>query len=194
MRIGIDIDGVLTDIERFMIDYGSKYFFDNNIPVNLNPGFYDDVKMLNCTEGQAVDFWRKYIIYYFTEYSPRDFASQIIKKLKDEGHEIYIITSRNEYGVPTEYNGKIKELTEQWLKENDILYDKIIYSEGSKLPYCIGNYIELMIDDYSKVIKEVSNKIPVICYNCFYNADVEGENITRAYSWYDVYSKIKAMK
>ena len=194
MRIGIDIDGVLTDIERFMIDYGSKFFIDNNIPLNIKPGFYDDVKMLNCTEEQAVDFWREYIIYYFSEYRARDFAAQIIKRLKKEGHEIYIITGRNEYGVPAEYTGKIKEITEQWLKENDILYDKIIYTEGSKLPYCIGNYIEVLIDDWSKVLKEVSTQIPTICFNCYYNTDAEGKNITRAYSWYDVYDKIKAMK
>lgn len=27
MKIGIDIDGVLTDIERWQLDYGSKYFY-----------------------------------------------------------------------------------------------------------------------------------------------------------------------
>ena len=194
MRIGIDIDGVLTDIERFMIDYGSKFFIEKNLPLKLSPGFYDDVKILNCTEEQAVEFWEEYIIYYFTEYKPRDFSAQIIKKLKEEGHEIYIITGRNEYGVPREYIGKIKEMTEQWLKENDIIYDKLIYTEGSKLPYCIGNYIELLIEDWSKVLKEVSKKIPVICFDCYYNAGLEGEKITRAYSWYDVYNKIKTMK
>lgn len=30
MRIGIDVDGVLTNIERFQLDYGSKYFFENH--------------------------------------------------------------------------------------------------------------------------------------------------------------------
>ena len=194
MRIGIDIDGVLTDIERFMLDYGSKYFVDNNIPLNMKIGFYDDTEMLNCTEEQAVDFWRRYIIYYFTEYQPRDFAKQIIKKLKEEGNEIYIITGRNEYGVPMEYEGKVKEITKQWLNENGIEYDKLIFTEGSKLPYCTGNYIELMIDDWGEVLKEVSTKIPTICFNCYYNEKIEGNNIIRAYSWYDVYNKIKAMK
>lgn len=27
MRIGIDIDGVLTDFERWQLDVGSKFFF-----------------------------------------------------------------------------------------------------------------------------------------------------------------------
>ena len=27
MRIGIDIDGVLTDEKKYVIDYGTKFFF-----------------------------------------------------------------------------------------------------------------------------------------------------------------------
>lgn len=28
MRIGIDIDGVLTDIEQWQLDYGSKFYYE----------------------------------------------------------------------------------------------------------------------------------------------------------------------
>ena len=35
MRIGIDIDGVLTDIEQFVIDYISKYCVENKIKYNI---------------------------------------------------------------------------------------------------------------------------------------------------------------
>lgn len=31
MRIGVDIDGVLTNRDQFQMDYGAKYCFDNNI-------------------------------------------------------------------------------------------------------------------------------------------------------------------
>ena len=85
-------------------------------------------------------------------------------------------------------------MTEEWLNKNEIHYDKIIYTNGSKLPYCVGNYIEVMIEDSPENIKDISASLPVICYNNFYNQNVQGKNITRAYSWYDVYSKIKAMK
>ena len=113
--------------------------------------------------------------------------------LKEEGHEIYIITARNDYGVPQEYIGKMKEIVPKWLKDNNIPYDKIIYTEGSKLPYCVGNYVEIMIEDSPRNVEELSTKIPVLCFNCKYNENLEGKNITRVYSWYDVYSKIKEM-
>lgn len=190
MRIGIDIDGVITDIERFIADYGTKYCKENNLPINIKAGEYDEFKTFNWTEEQGIKFWNEYIVYYATEYPARDFASEVIQKLKEEGHEIYIVTARNDYGVPKEYIGKMKDFVSQWLKDNNISYDKIIYTEGSKLPYCVGNYIELMIEDSPENIKDVSTKIPVLCFDCNYNRNIEGKNITRVYSWYDVYDKI----
>ena len=35
MRIGIDIDGVLTNIGQFVIDYTSKYCVENNIEYTI---------------------------------------------------------------------------------------------------------------------------------------------------------------
>lgn len=190
MRIGIDIDGVLTDIERFIADYGTKYCIENNLQINIKEGEYDEFKTFNWTEEQGIKFWNEYIVYYATKYPARDFAAEVIKKLKEEGHEIYIVTARNDYGVPKEYNGKMRDFVTQWLKNNNIYYDKIIYTEESKLPYCVGNYIEVMIEDWDKNVKEISTKIPVLCFDCGYNKNVEGKNITRVYSWYDIYSKI----
>lgn len=192
MRIGIDIDGVLTDMERFLADYGSKFCVENDISLNIENIEYDEFKTFNWTEEQGIKFWNEYIIYYATKYPARDLASEVIKKLKEEGHEIYIITARNDYGVPKEYIGKMRdEIVPRWLKENEIPYSKIIYTEGSKLPYVVGNYIELMIEDSPINIVDISSKVPTFCYNNLYNKDVKGENITRVYSWYDIYDKIK---
>lgn len=193
MRIGIDIDGVLTNIERFIIDYATKYCIDNDLPIKIEPGFYNESEVLNWTEEQTLKFWNEYIIYYATKYPAREFASEVINKLKEEGYEIYIVTARCEWGLPPESYGKMKTFVDEWLKENNIYYDKIIYTEGSKLPYCVGNYVEIMIEDSPENIKDLSSKIPVLCFDCKYNESLEGENITRVYSWYDVYSKIKEM-
>lgn len=42
MRIGIDIDGVLTNIEQFLLDYGSKFCVENNLPLNIKKSNYDE--------------------------------------------------------------------------------------------------------------------------------------------------------
>ena len=194
MRIGIDIDGVLTDIERFIVDYGTKFCIENNLPIEIEAGYYDEAKAFHWTEEQTLKFWNEYIVFYATKYPIRDFASEVIHKLKEEGHEIYIVTARNEYGMPDEYYGKMRELVDTWLKENNIYYDKIIYTEGSKLPYCVGNYVELLIEDSPEQVKNVAEKLPVFCFDNQYNKSVDGKNITRVFSWYDVYDKIKNRK
>ena len=51
-----------------------------------------------------------------------------------------------------------------------------------------------MIDDKVENINEISKHIPVICFNAGYNKECKGKNIYRAYSWYDVYSKIKEIE
>jgi len=194
MRIGIDIDGVLTDIETFLKDYGTKFCIEEGIDININLGYYDEKKTFYWTEEQTEKFWNQYMKYYATKYEPREFAVEVIKKLKDEGNELYIITARNEYGLIGEDYGKMKSFVNKWLEENEIEYDRIIFTEGSKLPYCIGNYIDIMIEDCPENVKEISTKIPVLCLDCGYNKDIEGKNIIRVYSWYDIYEKINCGK
>ena len=36
MNIGIDIDGVLLDLERFAIDYGTKFCIEENLDIKIN--------------------------------------------------------------------------------------------------------------------------------------------------------------
>lgn len=191
MRIGIDIDGVLTNIEEFTIDYESKFCYENNLTYRIKPNEYDDAKAFCISQENSEKFWNKYLKHYATEYKARDFASEVIEKLKEDGHEIYIITARNELGLTGDDYRKMKNFVKEWLEKNAIYYDKIVYTEGSKLPYCIGNYIDIMIEDSGENIKDIASKIPVLCYNCSYNANIEGKNITRVYSWYDIYNKIQ---
>lgn len=193
MRIGIDIDGVLTNIEEFIADYEVKFCYENNLSYRIKLNEYDDAKALGISAENCEKFWNKYIKYYATEYKARDFAAEVINKLKEDGHEIYIVTARNEYGLTGEDYGKMKEFVKEWLKKNNIYYDKIVHTEETKLPYCVGNYIDVMIEDKPENVKEISTKMPVLCYNCSYNVDIKGKNITRVYSWYDIYNKIKQM-
>lgn len=191
MKIGIDIDGVITNIEQFVADYGIKFCEENNLCYRVKKDEYDEAKALGISEENSEKFWNKYLKYYATEYPARNFASEVIQKLKEDGHEIYIVTARNEWGLTGEDYGKMKEFVNEWLEKNNIYYDKIVYTEGSKLPYCIGNYIDIMIEDSPENVKDIASKIPVLCYNCSYNENIKGQNIIRVYSWYDIYNKIK---
>lgn len=192
MKIGIDIDGVLTDIGRFIVDYGQKFCIENGIDFKVHEEEYDEVNALGITDEQNEQFWNNYLEYYATEYPVRDFAVEIISKLKKE-NEIYIITARNEEGLPASSYGTMKTLVKNWLEKNKIEYDELVFSKGSKLPYCIERNIDVMIDDSPCNVLDISSKIPVLCFHNPYNRSLNGDNITRVYSWYDVLDKINKM-
>lgn len=190
MKIGIDIDGVIADIGRFMADYGSKFCYENNIKYTVKDDEYDEAKALGITNEQALKFWNTYLEFYAKKYPVRDFASEVIKKLK-ENHEVYIITARNEYGLPKEVYGTMQSMVKKWLEDNKIEYDKLIFTKGNKLPYCLENEVDVMIEDSPSNIMDISTKVPVLCFDNPYNKMIEGNNITRVYSWYDILDKIE---
>ena len=186
MRIGIDIDGVLTDLSRFYLDYGAKFAFENHMYKIVNPNGYGIDDILNLEKGSYRDFWLKYDDYYTKKIYTREFASEVIEKLKNEGNEIHLITARNPKKEQDE------SWTTDWLKENNIYYDNLTFT-NEKLDCCKNNNIDLMIEDTVNNIVSISKIIPVICFDTRYNQGCEGKNITRCYSWYDIYSKIKEM-
>lgn len=181
MKIGIDIDGVLTDISRFYLDYGAKYAFENNIDKIAEPNGYEIEEILDLEKDAHIEFWKKYDEFYTKKIYTREFAAEVIARLRDDNHEVYLITARK----PQE-----EKWTKDWLKENNIYYDKLEFTE-EKVDYCKNNNIDLMIEDKVRNVLEISRVIPVICLDNRYNKECEGDNITRCYSWYDIYSKIK---
>lgn len=193
MKIGIDIDGVLTDIERWQLDYGSKFYYENYNKTIINPKGYETNDIF-CSSIECDDmFWNEYFKDYFINVEPRKFASEVISKLRSEKYQIYIITAR---GSNLSHSNKVmtkeenEKNTKEWLRKNNIYYDKIIFSPEDKLDICINNNIDIMIEDKTDNINKISTKIPVICFNAGYNEICKGKNIYRVYTWYDIYNTI----
>ena len=64
MNIGIDIDGVIVDILTPAVDYGTKYFVEENLPIKIDAEKYS---ILECSAEQEEKFWQRYFIKYITE-------------------------------------------------------------------------------------------------------------------------------
>lgn len=193
MRIGIDIDGVLTDFERWQLDVGSKFFSKYNKTIVNHIG-YSVREVFGVSKDLSSKFWNEHLFEYATDEPARKYASEIIEKLRDENNEIFIITARFLTDQDTEQGDKMRKVVIKWLKKQNIPYDKIIFSPEDKMEICLENNIDLMIEDCVDNINKISKKIPVICWHAGYNKDCKGKNIYRAYSWYDVYGIIKTVK
>ena len=189
MRIGIDIDGVLTDVEQWQLDFGGKFFskFNKNV---INKDGYEIAEIFNVSDELDEQFWNEYLYEYVTKEPSRKFANEVIKKLKEKENEIYIITARRFTNENTEDGQKMRDIVIDWLKQQEIVYDKIIFAPEDKLNICLENNIDIMIEDKVENIEKISTKLPVICFNAGYNKDCKNDNIYRVYNWYDIYNLI----
>lgn len=196
MRIGIDIDGVLTDIEQWQLDYGSKFYFEKYGKEIQNNEGYETKEIFKVDSKLDDEFWTEYFKDYSINVDVRKFSSEVIKKLKQDGNEIYIITARGSFlshSANVMLFEENKNIVLEWLRKNEIEYDKIIFSPEDKLSICLENNIDVMIEDKVDNINKISTRIPVICFHAGYNKNCKGNNIFRCYSWYDIYSKISSI-
>lgn len=193
MRIGIDIDGVLTDVKKWQLDYASKFFAEKYNMKIINYKGYEISDIFDVDDKLDNEFWDTYYDEYCTNIECRRFAGEVIKKLKDEGHEIYIITARYLTNRKDKIGKKYQDVVLNWLDKNKIQYDKIIYSPEDKLNICIEEKIDLMIEDKVDNIMKISDIIPVICFHANYNEQCIRKNVIRCYSWYDIYMNIREL-
>ena len=194
MRIGIDIDGVLTNDDDYILDFTSKYCYDNNLNEFNNANLYE-YRKLNWDETTIDNYRKEYFLNYVKNEPARKFASEVIKKLRNDGNEIFIITARYKtFENGTINNENIRQCTLDWLKKNNIEYDKIIFTKPPKVKEIIENKIDIMIEDSPTTINELIKIVKVLYYDARYNRNIESENIVRVYSWYDIYIKINELK
>ena len=85
MRIGIDLDNTVCNTHEEVNKYKEKYAKDNNI----------DISEIKSNNDYHEDFFSKYMIEILSNATIKDNVSEVIKRLKDKGNEIYIITARS---------------------------------------------------------------------------------------------------
>lgn len=196
MNIGIDIDGVLQNIYKFMIEEGTKYCKENNKGSLINPKAYMTYDMFGWDDETDTDFWVKNIFLYAENGEVISKASENIKKLKQDGHNLCIITARwfsareENKLFPGNVGEKMRNAVKEWLAKNDIIYDNIIFSGEDKSKYIIENNIDVMIEDSPNNLKQLSKITKMICVDWPYNRDVENDNIYRCYDWDEIYETI----
>lgn len=187
MRIGVDIDGVLNNIGEWHYSCGFKFCIDNHINRGFNPYEYMIEKQFYLTDEENYKFWREYIFDLMVSIPTRPYAGNILKLLKEMGHEIIILTARDNRYLTNQYANTMNFYVEEWLRKNNIPYDEIISGPGKKLDKCLKHKLDIMIEDKASNVLEISDVIPVLCFDAPYNLDIEKENVYRVYSWYQIY-------
>lgn len=194
MRLGFDIDDTIADAYNLMFNLAQKYDIEDlkkngNINTgNVEDGFYIG-KIHSWNEQEINDFFNKYYKFALNKVKPKIFSVDILKKLKNEGNEIIIISSRfNNADVEN-----INEITIEWLDKYNIPYDKLYTEVKDKISIIEKENIDIMVDDDYYVCKKVAeiNK-KAFLMNLESNREKQtDERIKRVYSWIQLYKNIR---
>lgn len=189
MRIGIDIDDTMTFIKDDFINEAIKY----DISLGNNGEYKND----NYFIAQRFN-WTKEQYTYYMEVIRRKIVNnaklrlglkETLKKLKQEGHKIIIISARSDYYYKNAY-----KMSKEWLDKEEIPYDKLIVNALNKAKPCKEEKIDIFIDDSITHCLEV-NELGIKVY-IMDNIDnyLDNPEIERIYDFNELYNKIKNIK
>lgn len=192
MKIGIDLDGVIFDSEQDFRVYQELYDMlelkQNSKRDNREARFE---KRFDWTEDTKMEFLDKYHAKVVTETNYMPGAKMILKMLKDDGHELIVITARG--GM----NPDIIPISNQRFEKDNMIdvFDKYYYAAQDKAEVCKKENIDIMIDDSFDNCKKISeNKIKTIYFKDAPSYDLEeNEYLKVLYNWGEVYRYLKSL-
>lgn len=186
MNIGIDIDDTINELSKQIKKYATKYNKEKNIEYKMNFTKWNWEDAFGWNKENEEEFIKKYVRHAYTDAGIKEKAAEVINKLKEEGNRIIIITSRSNNYCSDPY-----KISEKWLLEKGVKYDKLITNVCNKAEKCIENDIDIFIDDHTDFCEDVLNKTntKILMFDSPYNQ--EEKRFKRVYIWAEVYSEIK---
>ncbi len=140
MRIGIDIDDTLLDTSKSFDKVIKKY--NVNFSKKLNEKW---------TVEESDFIYKNYLFEVLVNAKPKEKSQEVVKKLQEEGHKLYIITARG--------NVHCKNIEEETLKIIKNLYniDEFYFGYFNKQDIANSLNLDLMIDDNISVYNSIKN-------------------------------------
>lgn len=193
MKIGLDVDDTICNTHFILMKYAFLYNAEHGNKPLLKYNTNDFSKVFGWDDEQVNDYFKTYYLEALKEIEPKFNVKEVLTSLKEKGHEIILITIRNDKECAGE--NEAYRITKEWLEKYEIPYDELHTSVFDKKDFCFKNKIDVFMDDSIKncmAVNELGIKT-FIAMNSF-NLDFEDDNITNVYSMYDFYNRILNIK
>jgi uncharacterized HAD superfamily protein len=187
MKIGIDIDDVITATSSSIMKFLENHRYKDNVLNEIYLVMHGDP-----TSEETLKFFKENLNELYNNLELNSHAQEIITKLKEEGNTIILITGRGERNEA--YKGVI-DITYDYLEKNKIPYDKIYFEAVDKTGICKEERIDILIDDSIQnctEFKKIGGK--AILFNSKLNSKFNSSEIIRASDWNEVYRILKDMQ
>ena len=183
MYIGIDLDGTVVDSPMQVVNYvnerlGLNLTIDDFKTYSMEDALPEQYKWIIDSAFRDPLMWKKVSLI--------DGAHDTIKRLYDEGHEIYFVTS----SLPLNLAKKIKHLTRNLeFFPKDYVWKHTINTQNKQLLR-----LNVMIDDALFNLTG-DREYYSLCIDMPYNqTDEMIPNFTRVKDWSEVYDRIKMVE
>ena len=195
--IGVDADGVLTDMSAWNIREGKKFFKKDPV----NPQGYGPCDIFGVSKREEFVFGLFNLDDYCSKEPPRDGAIEVTNKLNNEGHQLHEVTARK-FTTFDNFLGKhYRRLFETWLNKHfsgvfkSIEYCSETDSPTDKLIACSKLGVNVMIEDKPEVALHLANNgIKILLVDAPYNQELEHPNMIRVNNWHQIYEQIKILE
>lgn len=181
MVLGFDLDGVVVDSPQQVVNYvnerlGLNLCMNDFKTYSMEDALPDQYRWIISAAFKDCEMWRKVKLI--------DGAYKTIKKLYEEGHEIWFVTS----SLPSNLRKKINHLA----RNLDFLPKEYVWQHTINTQCKQIIKVDILVDD--GLFNLTGNRDYFsICFDMPYNQtkDNEIDNFYRAHNWDEVYSFIK---
>ncbi len=206
MAVLFDIDGTLTNFEKFVLENGSKYMlkkhglgvanvngYDIDQVFALQRYFFDEgcepIKAKEKSDKIMKAFWNMYYLKYLR--TPfRAGSAEMIRQLQKEGHQVAFVSSRK-HSTENSLLGKFVKASIDWQfranglhDQNIILFEDDLYKMMFLYSESHNNHI--LLDDKPELIYDIAESMDAICIESAYNDHhYLGRNVQRFNNYED---------
>ena len=148
-----DIDDTLCDTDGYSETYMLKFFKENNLPykfVSSNVRFAE--MKFDWDKDTALDWYKTYGDEMMLNFPCKKDVVSTLNYIHNLGHKIIIATAR-----ATDWHTDPESITLNWLKNNNIWYDKIYIGRIDKEKICEDENADVFVDDDTEITQKVLN-------------------------------------
>lgn len=196
-----DIDGVLVNLEKYLLEVAPPFFAKKFNKEIINSNSIDLKEMFNCTSKEEEMFWtyRLNLLTYSMFQKPRYGMKEVMDKVHENGDKNIICSARAKCDEDTIIGNILKKAVNHWIVKNELPVDEVHFvsyknSALEKLKVCKKVNATVLIDDDMENAKVVSQEIPTIVYTSDYNTGLVDKNIYHANSPDSLYLEIEKQK